>query len=310
MIENCLMLINDKKSRISASYEITDLGQATKCLGLQIKRDRTRRLMHPNQSEYAEKVLKQCRMIDCTPMIAGARLSKQDCPSTKERQQMEKIPYQNLISSLMYLTICTRLDLAFFVYSLSQFSSNLGMTHWLMAKRILQYLKGTQNKGLTYKAEKELKLQHYSDASWASCKDDSKSVTSGCSIACGAAINWICKKQTLVAQFSCEVEYVAASKVVNEVIWLQMMLEAIGIRHREPCTMMMDSQRAIYLAQDPVFHSKTKHIPLKYHHIRDLISKGELSVKFIRSNKMIANLLTKPLDKPLFTKHSKSMGIG
>ncbi|KAJ7538491.1 hypothetical protein O6H91_11G050500 [Diphasiastrum complanatum] len=83
------------------------------------------------------------------------------------------------------------------------------MAHWQMAKRILQYLKGTQKMRFTYKADNERKgfeLHHYSDASWASCKDDNKSVTRGCSIACGSSINWICKKQTLVAQSSCQTE--------------------------------------------------------------------------------------------------------
>ncbi|KAJ7513483.1 hypothetical protein O6H91_23G001900 [Diphasiastrum complanatum] len=126
---------------------------------------------------------------------------------------MKKYPYPTLIGSLMYLAICTRPDIAYGVFTLSQYCSNPGIKHWRAIKRILQYLKYTNDYGIKYSKNESFILLSYSDASWLTFKEDSKSLTKGCNIIAGGAISWTCKKQSLVAQPSCEAEYIVASNV-------------------------------------------------------------------------------------------------
>lgn len=101
----------------------------------------------------------------------------------------------------------------------------------------------------------------------------------------------------LVAQSSCEAEYIAASKNTNEIAWLREELSELELKQREPTIIFMDSQSAICLTRNPVFHSKIKHIPLKYHHIRDMIMKKQIQVEYVKTGNMTANILTKALEK-------------
>lgn len=148
MFGNDIQLIEDTKLLIGNEFEITDLKEAKTFLGIEISRDRVKGTIRLTQQKYANKLLEDFKMLDCkgkaTPMALEVKLSKQDSPSNEQELSMMKvIPYQNLIGSLMYLTTCTRPDLAFSVYALAQFSSNPGLYHWKLAKRILQYLKTT-----------------------------------------------------------------------------------------------------------------------------------------------------------------------
>jgi len=158
--------INEVKSLLMSEYDIRDLGRVSYLLGITVKHEEGK--IRLSQELYINKLLKMYGMDDCriskTPMDQGVKLSKCDCPhSDVERDQMEGIPYQQLIGSLMYVALATRPDILFAVTKLSQFNSNPGSTHWLQAKRILRYLAATKDISLIYSCGTD-EIEIYSDA--------------------------------------------------------------------------------------------------------------------------------------------------
>ncbi|XP_068318544.1 secreted RxLR effector protein 161-like [Pyrus communis] len=133
---------------------------------------------------------------------------------------MANVPYASAVGSLMYVMLCTRPDICHVVGIVSRYQSNPGQAHWQAVKRIMRYLQGTKDLTLYYQGW-DLKLRGYSDANWASDKDERKS-TSGCAFVLGNGIvSWCSKKQTCIALFTMESEYVAIGLVVQEAVWLR-----------------------------------------------------------------------------------------
>ena len=166
--------INEVKSILETEYDIRDLGKASYLLDINIKYENSE--VKLSQALYISKLLNEYGMGDCKtskiPIDSGVQLSKCDSPySDVEKDEMEGVPYKQLIGSLMYVALATRPDILFAVTKLSQFSSNLGRTHWLQAKRVLRYLAATKDFSLVY-GRGDNNLEIFSDADWASDVDD------------------------------------------------------------------------------------------------------------------------------------------
>ncbi|KAL0300076.1 UNVERIFIED_CONTAM: Retrovirus-related Pol polyprotein from transposon RE2 [Sesamum calycinum] len=152
--------------------------------------------------------------------------------------------------------------------------------HYAAAKRILRYLRGTKDFGIWYKSTNDAKLVGYTDSDWAGSVDDMKS-TSGYTFSLGSGIfTWASKKQATVAQSSAEAEYIAAAATSNHAIWLRRILEDIGEKQEEPTTIYCDNKSAIAITKNPVQHSRTKHIDIKYHSLREATTRGEIELKY------------------------------
>ena len=131
-----------------------------------------------------------------------------------------------MIGSLMYLTN-TRPDICFAVNTLSQFMVEPRRVHWIAAKHVLRYLKGTIDYGLRYTSDHEMSLVGYTDADWAGSVTDRKS-TSGCCFSLGSAvISWLSRKQSSVALSTAEAEYMAACLASGEAVWLRKMISRL-----------------------------------------------------------------------------------
>ena len=123
---------------------------------------------------------------------------------------MEKVPYANVVGSLKYAMLCTRLDISYVVGMVSRYQSNLGEAHWKAVKRILRYLKGTVDYRLCYQGQ-DLQLKGYTDADWGGDLDERKSTSSYVFLLGNSAITWCSKKQTCIAFLAKEAEFVAFS---------------------------------------------------------------------------------------------------
>ncbi|KAL8095832.1 hypothetical protein AgCh_036989 [Apium graveolens] len=167
--------------------------------------------------------------------------------------------------------------------------------HFAAAKRILRYLKGTKNYGLLYRSEEDNKLVGFTDSDWAGCVDDRKS-TSGYLFSLGTkAFSWSSRKQKTVALSSAEAEYVAATSAACEAIWLKRILADMQLQEDESTVLYCDNISAIALIKNPVFHSRTKHIEIRHHFIRELVEDGELKILHCQTGEQIADVFTKPL---------------
>ena len=142
-------------------------------------------------------------------------------------------------------------------------------------------------------SNRSLKLTAFSDADWGGDKDTRRSHTGGVLFLAGGAIAWISKKQSSVAMSSAEAEYMAASLVCREVIWIRSLLAGFGFKQEGPTVIHEDNAACVQMSKNPVNHSKTKHIDLHYHFVRERVESGEVRLDWLSTEKMIADILTK-----------------
>ncbi|KAL5823214.1 hypothetical protein ACOSQ4_021114 [Xanthoceras sorbifolium] len=304
--------IMNLKRELSKQFAMKDLGAAKQILGMRIKRDTKSGTLLLSQAEYIKKVLSRFNMQDAkpvsTPLGVHFRLSKEQSPKTEEeRTHMAKVPYASAIGSLMYAMVCTRPDIAQAVGAVSRYMNNPGKIHWEAVKWILRYLRGTTNKTLCFKGG-DTTLTGYVDADLAGNVDIRKSTTGYVYTLGGTAVSWVSQLQKIVALSTTEAEYVAVTEASKEMVWLQSFLEELG-KKQEDNVLYCDSQSAIHLAKNPSFHSRTKHIQLRYHFIRSLLEDGILKLEKISGAQNPADMLTKTVTTDKLKLCSASVGL-
>jgi hypothetical protein len=188
-------MLESVKTSLKNSFSMKDLGEAAYILGIRIYRDRSRRLIGLSQDTYIDKVLKRFSMEQSKkgflPISHGIHLSKTQCPSmTDELDRMSKVPYASAIGSIMYAMISTRPDVSYALSATSRYQSDLGESHWTVVKNILKYFRRTKDVFLVYGGEEELVLTGYTDASFQTDKDDSKSQSGFVFTLNGGAVSW------------------------------------------------------------------------------------------------------------------------
>ncbi len=304
--------INVLKRKLANSFAMKDLGAAKQILGMRITRDRKNRKLTLSQNEYIQKVLKRFNMHNAkpvsTPFASHFKLNKEMCPKTQEDvDYMSKVPYASAVGSLMYAMVCTRPDIAHAVGVVSRYMNNPGKEHWMAVKWILRYLKGTTDQALCFGGS-NISLQGYFDADMAGDRDNRRSTTGYVFIVGGTAVNWVSKIQSVVALSTTEAEYVVATEASKEMIWLQRFMGELG-KENDKGTLYSDSQSAIHLAKNSAFHSRTKHIQLKYHFIRSVLEDGQLKLEKIHTSQNPADMLTKVVTREKLRTCSVSIGL-
>ena len=236
-----------------------------------------------------------------TPIGQHFKLSQHQSPSgMQEEEYMSKIPYTNLVGSLMYLMICTRPDLCHGVSIVSRYMSNPGLEHWQAVKWIVKYLKGSSTVGLVYGANtKTVDIEGFVDSDYAGDLDSRRSQTGYVFQLRGCTISWKANLQSTVALSTTEAEYMACTEAVKEAIWLKGIAREMGIDQKS-VTLHCDSQSALHLSKNQVFHERTKHIDVRLHFIRDIISEGKVEMAKICTEENPADMLTKVLPTSKF----------
>ena len=168
-------------------------------------------------------------------------------------------------------------------------------SHLNIALRLLRYLKGSPGKGVSFVKSKNLTLSGFSDTDWAKCLFSRKSV-SGYLVYLGSSlVSWRSKKQSTISRSSTESEYRALGSLTCEIIWVLKVLYDLGFSNMVLVDVFCDSESAIKLALNPVFHDKTKHFEIDVHFIREKISKGVVKLIKVDSSVQTADVLTKSL---------------
>ncbi|XP_055297021.1 uncharacterized protein LOC129565810 [Sitodiplosis mosellana] len=228
---------------------------------------------------------------------------------TDENEITGQVPYQEVIGSLLYLANATRPDLSFSTSDMSRFNVKHAEAHWTGVKRILRYIKGTADYKLRFHRSGENQMLHaFCDADWGSETDGRKSRTGYVLMMSGAAISWSSKMQPIVALSSTEAEYISLSAVTREIIWTTQLAGEIGEK-QEPVTIYCENNSAIQLGELEAYRPRTKHIDIRYHHIRQQIQQGVIRLEHISTNLQTADALTKAVtgDKTKFC--STGMGL-
>ncbi|KAH7852964.1 hypothetical protein Vadar_031538 [Vaccinium darrowii] len=293
--------INRLKVQLNKEFEMKDLGEARKILGMEIQRDRVKGTIHLTQQQYLKKVLERFGVGKgnskpvSVPLAPHFKLSASLSPSSEEeRKYMTNVPYASLVGSLMYAMVCTRPDLAQAVSMVSRYMHDPGKVHWQAAKWILRYILGTVNLGLKF--EKRISVDHlvagFVDSDYAGDLDKRRSTTGYVFTMAGGPVSWRCTLQSTIALSTTEAEYMAVTEAIKEAIWLQGLVTDLGVE-QEHVTVYCDSQSAIHLAKNQVHHSRTKHIDVRFHFIREVIEDGEVLLEKIGTVDNPADMLTK-----------------
>jgi hypothetical protein len=209
---------------------------------------------------------------------------------------MSHVSYASAVGNLMYAMVCTRQVIAHAIGVLSRYMSKPGKEHWTTVKRVFRYLRGTTSYGLCYQGipglDRVLDIHGFVDVDWAGDPDRKRSTSWYVFNLFGGAISWMSKRQVVVALSTTEDEYMAASHASKEVVWLQRLCSGIGLV-QQAVRLDFDSQSAIFLANNPAYHSKTKHIDVQFHFVRDMVEEKKVLLEKVDTSKNVADSLTK-----------------
>jgi hypothetical protein len=199
-----------------------------------------------------------------------------------------------MIGSILYLTV-TRPDIQFTVGLCAHFQASPRSSHRTAVQRVFRYLKHTPEFEIWYSASSSLDLVGFSDADFVCCGIDRKSTFGTCCFRGSSLICWSSRKQSSVAQFTTKVEYVAAASCCSQILWRVHTMRDFGVRF-ERVPLMCDNTSANSVAKNPVFHKKMKHVERRHHFLRDHVEKGDIEMRYIDTERQLANIFTKPLD--------------
>ena len=228
------------------------------------------------------EILKQFNMLECkpanTPLEPSVKLTLKDIPvDDLGKSRMEQHPYRQVVGKLMYLAVCTRPDICQAVSELSRFNINPGRMHWESAMRVLRYLKGTADVGLLYKKGESKDIWGYVDASHTSCPDSNKGRAAYVFMSGVAPVSWASKRVGNGSLSSSETEYMGLTLAAQEAGFLgELQVEMyrdIGEKKAvvKCIDLLTDSQSAKSLAENPVYHGRSKHILAKWHFSRQRV---------------------------------------
>ncbi|KAG6590647.1 Gag-Pol polyprotein [Phytophthora cinnamomi] len=269
-------LMESTKRALSKRFEMTDLGELTYFLGMEIKNDLESGKVTMRQTKFLKSILSKFGMQDSkpvkTPQDPGLKLTKNMCEGgCKHEDTMKNVPYRSAVGALMYLMVATRPDLAAAVGVLSQFAA---------------------------------------DPYWAGDIESRRSTSGYAFMMNGGCISWRSKKQRTVALSSTEAEYMALSEATQEAVWLKVFLRELGeMASDEAIKIYEDNQGSIALAKNPEFHKRTKHIDIRYHFVREKVEDGQVVLEYCSTKDMLADIMTKAITSVQFEVLRHKLGI-
>ncbi|KAJ9544546.1 hypothetical protein OSB04_024253 [Centaurea solstitialis] len=280
---------------MTEEFKMSMMGEINFFLGLQVRQFSDGIFI--NQSKYIFDLLKKYDMSGChsigTPMATGNSIGPDH-----EGKDVDLRNYRSMVGSLMYLT-ASRPDIMFATCVCARYQAKPKESHLAAIKRIFRYLKGTPYYGIWYPKGLGFELQAYTDADYGGCNMDRKSTSGHLQFLGNKLVSWASKKQQCVSTSTVESEYVAAASCCLQVLWMQSQLRDYGFEFKK-IPIYCDSKSAIAISANPVQHSKTKHIDIRYHFLKDNVEKENIEMYFVNTEYQLADLFTKALDEKRF----------
>ena len=283
-------------------FDITNLGCITKLLGVNFDRSPNQISIH--QTDYIESLAMEYGIspnsLVKVPVHVGQVISK---PKSEEEEETN-FPYRSLVGSLLFLASRSRPDLLFPVILLSQYNTGHSLTHVKCLLQVLQYAVNTRFQTIQLSKSADENLYAYTDASWASDRDDRKSFCGFITFLGGIPLSWGCKKQSSVALSSMEAEFLGVVHCLKDTRWLSGIFRAFDpVKNLSNLpTVFSDSLSAINYSKNQMETSGTKHIEIRYNFVKDWLLKGYFSLKPVAGKLNIADIFTKPQSAPTLDK--------
>ncbi|XP_020110392.1 uncharacterized protein LOC109725561 [Ananas comosus] len=291
MIITCddLDCIHSVKSYLQQQFDKKDLGPLRYFLGIKVAYSPRGYIL--SQQKYTADLLSRAELTDTGTVSTPMQLHQKLTPTMGE-PLTNPTRYRELVGALVYLTI-SRPDIAYAVHIVSQFMQAPTSVHYVALLRILRYLRGSIHQSLFFSSSSKPQLRAYCDADWAGDLTDRWSTTGYCVFFGNSLISWRSKKQDIVAKSSTEAEYRAMSSAASEIVWLRRLLGDLGVQCSTSTPLYCHNQSAIKIANNPVFHERTKHIEIDRHFVRHYYINGSISLPFIPSAQQLADFFTK-----------------
>ncbi|XP_016177989.1 uncharacterized protein LOC107620324 [Arachis ipaensis] len=263
--------------------------------------------IHIYQQKYAMDLLNDFGYLDCKPLSTlfdySQKLSKESSTIL-----MDNTTYRHLISRLLYLTN-TRPDISYVVGCLSQFLDCATTSHLQAAFCVLRYLKGRPATGLFFSFASNIHLTKFVDADWDTYADTRHSVFGYCFMLGNSLVSWKSKKQTTVAKSSAEVEYRSLAVATCEASWLFFLMDFIGLSLQKAITLFCDNESAIHIANNLIFHERTKYIEVDCYIVRKKHLSGLIHLMLVRFKYQLVDFLTKALPPGSFLTNVSKLGL-
>ena len=295
-------------------FGVTLTGDATSCLGIRILRNRNADppFLSIDQEVYANEIVRRANRDKAKPSSTPLSSQEKLEPNNEQATAGDIQLYQRIIGAFMYLMLGSRPDLAYAVQKLSRFSANPSSAHSKALERVMTYILGTTNYALKYCRRNHgnaIDPTGFTDADFASDTSDSRSVTGYTFLLGDAAFSWFSKKLGHTTGSTAETEYAALYRGGEQAFWLRQFYEQIGLPLTSPIKIYCDNEAANAIARNQGTHSKAKSIRVEYHTIRERIDRKEIEVEHVRTEKNLADIFTKSLQKDLFYSHVDTLGI-
>ncbi|GJU69413.1 retrovirus-related pol polyprotein from transposon TNT 1-94 [Tanacetum coccineum] len=285
-------------------FEMSMMGELNFFLGLQIKQMEDGIFF--NQSKYIKEMLKKFSLEDSkpmkTPMSSNTKLTKDE-----ECESVDSTKYRGMIGSLLYITT-SRPDTMFSVCLCAHFQEAPKTSHLEAVKRIFRYIKGTTHLGLWYPKGTGIETIVYADSDHAGDYVDQKSTSGICTFVGCCLTSWFSKKETALAISTTEAEYISVGKACQQALWMKQAFIDNDVQ-LDDVPIMCDNKGAINLSKNPMHHSRTKHIKIRHHFLRDNVQKGHISIEKVPSVDNISDILSKPLKHESFNYLRLGLGM-
>ena len=299
--------MDDAISKILEAFEGRDLGELGYVLGMEVIRDRSARTITISHRKNIRDMLERFSMSECrkapTPLVPKQKVfSLKDDPSQEKATVAEHKRFMQAVGSIQYVAAVSRPDISFPANVLARHMAGSAKCHWAAVQHVLRYLRGTIDFGLTFSGSNEgsAVLEAYTDADFANgaCL---KSVSGVIVRMHGNCVFWRSKRQTIVAGDTTEAELIAMSSAANEVMWAKQLCTDLGLSAVKP-TLWGDNKSANLLAVNPISSDRSKHIRVRDLRVREFVELDELTISWVSTVDMLADMFTKVLAGPALAK--------
>ena len=290
------------KVDLQKRFKMTDMGEASLVLGMEIKRDREAGTLTISQEAYCKSILERFGMSDCKPTSTpayGSEISNNQPEDTLLNEEKTR-KYQGIVGSLMYIAQVLKYDIMYATGQLVRPMAKPSKVHMVAAKHTLRYLAGTTNFSITYK-KGGFKLATFSDSNWANNPDNGKSTSSYVTMLANAPMSFRSGLQGLTAMSTMEAELVASALAMMEAVFCSNTLTELGFG-KEFAQMpgYCDNTSTLHALGNWSFSSRTKHIALRFFFIRELVTEGRISIHYVPTEDNLADIGTKHFNKHRF----------
>jgi hypothetical protein len=285
-------------------FEMFMMGELKYFLGFQVKQLQDDNFI--SQTKYIQDILNKFGMKDAKPIKTPVGTNGHLDLDTGGKSVDQKV-YQSMIGSLLYLC-ASRPDIMLFVCMCARLQADPKEVHLRAVKRIMRYLVYTPKFVLWYPKGSTFDLIGYSDTDWEGCKIDRKSTSGTCQFLGRSLVSWASKKQNSIALSTTEAEYIAAGHCCAQLLWMRQILRDYGYKLSK-VPLLCDNESAIRMADNPVKHSRTKHINIRYHFLRDHQQRGDIEIAYVSTKEQLADIFTKPLYEKTFSKLRNELNI-